>query len=206
VTLCTSFTLLLYTHANRSMGIPDVAFIFLDDVILITMGQVLFVPLLTLVAMLCPKGLEGTVFCVYTALMNGGNQLSTLISAGLMSCFGITAHNFDNIVELRIVTLVLQLIPCLVIFLVPSDERMKEILEERDVADRETEHAAIADIIADTPEADRAEVGAEEKAIELAGDTTGGHLAEGENAVEPPPGCLPPGCLPPGCLAPAEQP
>ena len=135
VTLICSSQLLLYSHANRAIGIPDVTFLFMDDVILITMGQVLFVPMFTLIAMLCPKGLEGTVFCVYTALMNGGAQLSVLFSAMLMDVFGITAQNFDNIVSMRIVTLFMQLIPCLLIFLIPSDDEMKAMLEERKQAD-----------------------------------------------------------------------
>jgi hypothetical protein len=38
--------LLLITHANRSLGIPDGAFVFGDDVVLSILGQISFMPTL----------------------------------------------------------------------------------------------------------------------------------------------------------------
>lgn len=130
ITLIVSTQLLLYTGYNRVVGIPDVAFLFLDDIIIVTTGQVLMVPLLSMMAMLCPKGMEGTVFCLYTALNNLGGNLSSMISAGLVAAFGITAHNFDNMVPLRLATLCLQLLPCLLVGLLPTDEEIVSLLDD----------------------------------------------------------------------------
>ena len=54
--------LLLVTHANRALGIPDTLFTFGDDLILTVIGQLAFMPLLVLAASLCPPGVEGTLF------------------------------------------------------------------------------------------------------------------------------------------------
>jgi len=130
VTLIVSSQIILYSGYNRVIGIPDVAFLFLDDIIIVTTGQVLMVPLLSMMAMLCPKGMEGTVFCLYTALNNLGGNLSSILSAGLVSAFGITAHNFDNMVPLRLVTLALKLLPCLLVGLLPTDEEIATLLAD----------------------------------------------------------------------------
>ena len=54
--------LLLVTHYNRVLGIPDTWFTFGDDLILTVLGQLAFMPLLVLAASLCPPGVEGTLF------------------------------------------------------------------------------------------------------------------------------------------------
>jgi len=151
ITLICSSQLLLYTHANRAMGIPDVAFLFMDDIIIVTCAQVLFIPLFTLMALLCPKGQEGTVFCVYTALMNAGGNLSSIISGMLMGWLGITAHNFDNMVSMRIITLALNLIPCLMISFIPADEEMEKLIALQKEADEERS-GAVAPIVTQEPE------------------------------------------------------
>lgn len=46
--------ILLITHVNRSMGIPDSALIYGDDVVLAVLGQISFMPTLVLAARLCP--------------------------------------------------------------------------------------------------------------------------------------------------------
>jgi Na+/melibiose symporter-like transporter len=53
--------LLLTTHANRAIGIPDQLFALTDTVVLTVLGQIAFMPTLVLAASLCPPGVEGTV-------------------------------------------------------------------------------------------------------------------------------------------------
>ena len=53
--------LLLVTHLNRDLGIPDTLFTFGDDLVLTVFGQLAFMPLLVLAASLCPPGVEGTL-------------------------------------------------------------------------------------------------------------------------------------------------
>jgi len=137
--LVVSSQLILYTGYNRVLGIPDVAFLFLDDIIITTVAQILMVPLLSLMAMLCPKGMEGTVFCLYTALNNLGGNLSSVLSGYMVAAFGITETNFDNMVWLRVVTLLISLIPCLFVFLLPSDEDIQLLLENERAGEQSTE-------------------------------------------------------------------
>jgi hypothetical protein len=47
---------LLTTHLNRDLGIPDQAFMLSDSVVLSVLGQVAFMPTLVLAAKLCPPG------------------------------------------------------------------------------------------------------------------------------------------------------
>ena len=46
--------LLLVTHYNRELGIPDTWFTFGDDLVLTVLGELAFMPLLVLAAALCP--------------------------------------------------------------------------------------------------------------------------------------------------------
>ena len=48
--------LLLVTHVNQALGIPDQALIYGDDVALAALGQIAFMPTLVLAARLCPPG------------------------------------------------------------------------------------------------------------------------------------------------------
>ena len=48
-------TLLLVTHANRTLGIDDHWFSLGDSLILTVMGQIAFMPVLVLSARLCPR-------------------------------------------------------------------------------------------------------------------------------------------------------
>ena len=49
-----------------------------------------------------------------------GGIISAQLSGLLQDAFGITATNFDNIVWLRIVTLILQTMPIFLLFLLPE--------------------------------------------------------------------------------------
>ena len=48
--------LLLTTHYNRVLGIPDTLFSLTDSVVLTVLGQIAFMPTLTLAASICPPG------------------------------------------------------------------------------------------------------------------------------------------------------
>ncbi len=47
---------LLVTHANRALGLPDEVFAIGDDLILTVLGQIAFMPVLVLAANICPPG------------------------------------------------------------------------------------------------------------------------------------------------------
>jgi folate/biopterin transporter len=88
---------LLITHVNRQMGIPDTALIFGDDVMLAALGQIAFMPTLVLAARLCPPGVEAVLFATLMSINNGAGALGTEIGALLTKFAGITgACRFCN--------------------------------------------------------------------------------------------------------------
>jgi len=106
-------TLLLITHANRSLGIPDGAFVLGDDVVMGILGQVAFLPTLVLAARLCPPGVEAVLFATLMSLYNASSTVSTELGALLTQLLGVTETNFDNLGLLTILCNVSSLIPLL---------------------------------------------------------------------------------------------
>ena len=75
--------LLLITHANRSLGIPDGAFVLGDDVVLSILGEFAFLPTLVLAARLCPPGVEAVLFATLMSIFNGASTVGTEVGAAL---------------------------------------------------------------------------------------------------------------------------
>ena len=96
-------SLLLITHANRVIGIPDGAFILGDDVILSILGEIAFLPTLVLAARLCPPGVEAVLFATLMSINNGAGAIGTEIGALLTKVLGVTETNFDNLALLTII-------------------------------------------------------------------------------------------------------
>lgn len=96
-------TLLLITHTNRALGIPDGAFVFGDDVALSILGEIAFLPTLVLAARLCPPGVEAVLFATLMSINNGAGTLGTEIGALLTKWLGVTETNFDNLALLTVI-------------------------------------------------------------------------------------------------------
>jgi len=107
--------LLLITHANRSLGIPDTIFVFGDDVVLAILGQIAFLPTLVLAAKICPPGIEAVLFAFLMSVFNGASTVGTEIGAALTSYLGVTADNFDNLGLLTIICNLSSLYPLIFI-------------------------------------------------------------------------------------------
>lgn len=103
--------LLLISHANRSLGIPDQAFVFGDDVALAIFGELAFLPTLVLAARICPPGVEAVLFATLMSIFNGASLVGTEIGAALTKYLGVTESNFDNLGLLTIICNVSSLYP-----------------------------------------------------------------------------------------------
>ncbi|GAB4299060.1 MAG: folate/biopterin family MFS transporter [Oscillatoriaceae cyanobacterium] len=90
-------TLLLVTHANRSLGIDDRWFSLGDSIVLTVMGQIAYMPVLVLAARLCPAGVEATLFALLMSVMNLAAIASHELGALLTHFLGVTETNFDNL-------------------------------------------------------------------------------------------------------------
>lgn len=104
-------TLLLVTHANRSLGIDDHWFSLGDSLILTVMGQIAFMPILVLSARLCPAGVEATLFALLMSIWNLSGLLSHELGALLTHYLGITDTNFDKMWLLVVITNTSSLLP-----------------------------------------------------------------------------------------------
>jgi folate/biopterin transporter len=104
-------SLLLITHANRALGIPDGAFVIGDDVALSILGYIAFLPTLVLAARLCPPGVEAVLFATLMSINNGAGAIGTEIGAGLTKWLGVTDTNFDNLALLTVICNVSSLYP-----------------------------------------------------------------------------------------------
>jgi len=104
-------TLLLVTHANRSLGIDDHWFSLGDSLILTVMGQIAFMPVLVLAARLCPPGIEATLFALLMSVSNLAGFLSYELGAWLMQGLGVTESNFDQLWLVVVITNLSSLLP-----------------------------------------------------------------------------------------------
>eukprot|EP00591_Stephanopyxis_turris_P006439 CAMPEP_0195530070 /NCGR_PEP_ID=MMETSP0794_2-20130614/32810_1 /TAXON_ID=515487 /ORGANISM="Stephanopyxis turris, Strain CCMP 815" /LENGTH=500 /DNA_ID=CAMNT_0040661483 /DNA_START=426 /DNA_END=1928 /DNA_ORIENTATION=- len=107
--------LLLITHVNRDLGIPDGAFVFGDDVALAILGELAFLPTLVLAARICPPGVEAVLFATLMSIFNGASTVGTEVGAALTKYLGITESNFDNLALLTVICNISSLYPLLFI-------------------------------------------------------------------------------------------
>jgi len=103
--------LLLISHYNRELGIPDGAFVLGDDVVFSILGQIAFLPSLVLAARLCPPGIEAVLFATLMSIFNGASTVGTEIGAALTKFLGVTETCFSNLALLTIICNVSSLLP-----------------------------------------------------------------------------------------------
>ena len=119
-------TLLLVTHANRSLGIGDRWFSLGDSLILTVVGQITWMPVLVLSARLCPKGVEATLFALLMSIWNLSGLLSHELGALLTSWLGVTENNFDKLWLLVIITNLSTLLPLPFLGWLPSGDPQEQ--------------------------------------------------------------------------------
>lgn len=112
--------LLLISHINRDLGIPDGAFVFGDDVVLAILGELAFLPILVLAARICPPGVEAVLFATLMSIFNGASTVGTEIGAALTKYLGVTETNFENLGLLTFICSISSLYP--LVFLGLLDE------------------------------------------------------------------------------------
>lgn len=123
-------SLLLVTHANRSLGIDDQWFSLGDSAILTVMGQIAFMPVLVLSARLCPAGVEATLFALLMSIVNLAGLLSHELGALLTHWLHVTDTDFKNLWLLITITNLTTLLPLPLLFLLPSASASSEMAHE----------------------------------------------------------------------------
>jgi len=123
----TAIAILLYTRANLALGIPDEVFVVTDSAFMTAIKTVAQLPLMTLMAAMCPDAIEGTLFSVFTSIANLGGVLGGWMGALLTLMFGITSTQFHLMWALCVTCALMQLTPIYFLYLLPSKEQYAEI-------------------------------------------------------------------------------
>ena len=113
--------LLLATHINRKLGIDDYWFTLGDNIIEAVIEKIAFIPVLTLSAKICTKGIEATLFACLMSLINFSSILSNELGAFLTYILGITETNFDRFWILIAIANLSTLVPLLIINWLPQE-------------------------------------------------------------------------------------
>lgn len=123
-------TLILVTHANRSLGIDDRWFSLGDNLILTVTGQLALMPILVLSARLCPKGVEATMFALLMSSWNLAGLLSHELGALLTQWLGVTETNFDQLWLLVTITNLSTLLPLIFLKWLPAGDPQADLPEQ----------------------------------------------------------------------------
>ena len=130
-------TLLLVTHANRSLGIDDHWFSLGDSLILTVAGQIAFMPVLVLSARLCPPGVEATLFALLMSVVNLAGLLSHELGALLTHWLTVTETDFTNLWLLVLLTNASTLLPLPLLKMLPEASAIQS------AEDEQTENASL---------------------------------------------------------------
>eukprot|EP00741_Cyanophora_paradoxa_P006865 tig00001056_g6640.t1 len=103
--------LLLVTRANLALGIPDEVFVVGDSAILAAVMQFCALPLMAACALLCPPGVEGSVFALIMSCNKLAHMLSDYLGAGLTWALGITRTDFTHLWALLLICHLSHLLP-----------------------------------------------------------------------------------------------
>ncbi|MEM9448496.1 MAG: folate/biopterin family MFS transporter [Cyanobacteria bacterium P01_E01_bin.6] len=120
-------TLLLVTHANRTIGIDDRWFSLGDSLILTVLGEIAFMPVLVLAARICPPGVEATLFALLMSVLNLAGLVSHEGGALLTHALGVTETNFDNLWLLVLITNTSTLLALPFLWLLPTQEDIETL-------------------------------------------------------------------------------
>jgi len=112
--------LMLITHYNRVIGIPDIWFAVFDNIILSIFGQITFMPILVLAANICPPGVEAMLYATIMSANNLSGSVGNLFGGLLTKMMGITNSDFTNLPWLVIFTNICGLIPISFLYLIPD--------------------------------------------------------------------------------------
>jgi folate/biopterin transporter len=115
--------LMLVTHVNRLIGIPDAWFSILDDIALSIFSQIIIMPILVLATQICPPGVEGMLYATITSANNLSNNIGKLLGGILTNMLGVTKDNFTNLPWLIVITNLFGLVPLIFLNFIPKNDK-----------------------------------------------------------------------------------
>eukprot|EP00419_Tripos_fusus_P067059 CAMPEP_0172908944 /NCGR_PEP_ID=MMETSP1075-20121228/181707_1 /TAXON_ID=2916 /ORGANISM="Ceratium fusus, Strain PA161109" /LENGTH=204 /DNA_ID=CAMNT_0013766805 /DNA_START=1 /DNA_END=615 /DNA_ORIENTATION=+ len=121
---------------NRKYGIDDHVFALLDTFIIMTVIEVLWIPMLVLASRLCPKKVEGTTFALFLSIHNLGVWMSGVNSWALTQALGVSRDNLQNLWMLVVLCSLSMLLPLCLLPVVPAVD--PEILRDQGSSETST--------------------------------------------------------------------
>lgn len=112
--------IVLVTGYNRTLGVSDPAYALVCGGIHAGVGRLAMMPLVTLAARLCPKGVEATVFGMLMSLHISSFMLGKVFGSLLTTAFGVTSGNFNNLANLVLVCAVARFLPLPLLCMLPD--------------------------------------------------------------------------------------
>jgi len=105
---------------NERWHIPNIFFALGDDVVMAAANQLLAMPILILMAKICPKGAEGTVYSLVTSIQMLGGTFGNLIAENLTTSLGVTNVQFSKLWLLVLITSLCKFLSLFFMPLVPK--------------------------------------------------------------------------------------
>ena len=118
--IITLLTYFVVTRANVYWGISDFLMCLACSSLLSGLGEIILLPMLSLGCDLCPKYLEATVYSFFMSTINLGGIISELSGSFLISYYGITSTNFENLPKMIIVTNFISILPLVLFFIIDN--------------------------------------------------------------------------------------
>merc|ERR1712224_1148230 len=112
--------LILVSRLNQAWGVPDFVFAVGDEFIIDITNALLQMPILILLATICPKGLEGSIYALVTSAQKAGGTVGETLSGSLIRHFAITLTDFANFEKLIILCAGLRLLTLPLLKILPT--------------------------------------------------------------------------------------
>jgi folate/biopterin transporter len=113
--------LILVTRLNVKMGISDHIFVATGDSVEDIVESIGFLPLMVLVARLCPPGVESSVYATIIALSNMGGIIARMLGAAIARACGVTAFNFSRLWLVSLICTVSIPVPLFILKWLPNE-------------------------------------------------------------------------------------
>ena len=133
--------LILVFGINREWGLPNFWFAIGDDVVVHVVNFMLSMPMLVLMASMCPRGAESTVFALVTSVQTAGATFSGSLSSVATSYFDVTLHDYSRLWQLTLFTASIKLISLPLLPLIPNAIADKPRDQQRVDADADADAA-----------------------------------------------------------------
>ena len=111
--------IILVTHLNLGIGLPNSMFTLGDDLFLSVIGQIALMPCLVLAAKLCPVGVEASLYASFVSVLNFAGIVSDYTGAALTDMMGVTKDDFTHLPHLIALCTITSLLPLCFLCLLP---------------------------------------------------------------------------------------